>query len=246
MAGAMMAIFIFMGLFIARARNAAVGWSIVAAAAIFLGLSQAKAATGLFPVVMLLSWAVHRLRSRVLCALLIFGVLIGLSLMTVGSLYFDAIKAFNKAMLSDPTFTGRTDIWQFAIDNIKDRLWLGHGFGAFWETPVTFFQPATEGSQVTFASHAHNAFLDLALTVGLPGVVLAAIWALALPFLDWQRCRRTGADPDLTLLFLRIWLFVVLNCSFESLLFARGEPNWFNMLVAMFGLRYLSVARVTR
>jgi len=46
------------------------------------------------------------------------------------------------------------------------------------------------------------------------------------------------------MLFLRIWLFALFNCIFESILFARGDPLWFSMLVAMFGLRYLSTWRL--
>jgi len=141
-------------------------------------------------------------------------------------------------------WTGRTDIWQFAIDNIRVRPLFGHGFGAFWETPFTYFQPIVEGSEVAFASHSHNGFLDLALTIGIPGLALALIWTLVLPLRDFQRCKESGADPELTALFLRIWMFGVLACGFESLLFDRGNPTWFTMLAAMFGLRYLSVLRL--
>jgi O-antigen ligase len=192
-----------------------------------------------------LSFALERIHSRALCAVIIFGVLIALNMLTIGSTQFDAIKSFNDAVLSDPTFTGRNDIWLFSIESIKDRPWFGHGFGAFWETPATFFLPMTEGSQVASASHAHNAFLDLALTVGLPGLALAIVWTMVLPFRDLQRCKAIGAHPELTTLFVRLWLFGVYTCSFESFLFDRGNPNWFTMLVAMFGLRYLATSRLS-
>jgi len=243
-AGPMMVVFIFVGMFIARTRNIALGCLIVAAAAIFLYFSQAKAAIGLLPVVLALSWITRRLRSGLFSALVIFGAVFVLNLLTVGSLEFEAVRAFNKAVMSDPSFTGRTDIWQFAIDNIRARPLFGHGFGAFWETPFTYFQPIVEGSEVAFASHSHNGFLDLALTIGIPGLALALIWTLVLPFRDFQRCKESGADPALTTLFLRIWMFGVLACGFESLLFDRGNPTWFTMLAAMFGLRYLSVLRL--
>ena len=245
-AGPMMVNFIFFGLFIARVRSAALGWIIAAAAALFLWFSHAKASTGLLPLVLILSWIATRVRSRVVCALLVFVPTIALNVFTVGSLYSESIKAADTVILKDPTFTGRNDIWQFAIDNIHERPWFGHGFGAFWETPVTVFQPATEGSLATTASHAHNAFLDLTLTIGIPGVLIAMLWTLVLPFLDWQRSRAAGADPDLTLLFSRIWMFGIYTGSFESILFERGSAPWFTMLMAMFGLRYLSVARLQR
>lgn len=245
-ASAIMANFIFVGLFVAKARNAYLGWAIVVASAIFLAMSEGKASAALLPFVLVLGCAVQRTRSPVLAAMLIFAPVIALNLFTVGSLYLDSIKEIDKVILKDPTFTGRNDIWQFALDSISDRPWLGHGFGAFWETPFTVFQPSYDGSMATTASHAHNAFLDLTLTIGLVGAGLAIVWTLVLPFVDLQRCRRVGADPALTRMFLRMWLFAVYTCSFESVLFDRGDPHWFTMLVAMFGLRYLSVARLTR
>jgi O-antigen ligase len=245
-ASAIMANFIFIGLFVAKARNAYLGWAIVVLSAIFLIMSEGKASTALVPFVLLLGWAVSRTRSSIIAALLIFTPVIALNLFTVGSLYLDSIREIDKAVLKDPTFTGRNDIWQFALDNISERPWLGHGFGAFWETPFTVFQPGYDGSMATTASHAHNAFLDLTLTIGLIGAAIAIVWTLVLPFVDLRRCQRAGAEPALTQLFTRMWLFAVYTCSFESVLFDRGDPHWFTMLVAMFGLRYLSVARLTR
>jgi O-antigen ligase len=245
-ASAVMANFIFIGLFVAKARNTYLGWAIVVASAIFLAMSEGKASSALLPFVLLLGWAVQRTRSSVLAASLIFLPVIALNVFTVGSLYLDSVKEFDKIVLKDPTFTGRNDIWQFALDNISNRPWLGHGFGAFWETPYTVFQPAYDGSLATTASHAHNAFLDLTLTVGLVGACIAIVWTLVLPFIDLQRCRRTAVEPALMRLFMRMWLFAIYTCSFESVLFDRGDPHWFTMLVAMFGLRYLSIARLTR
>jgi O-antigen ligase len=243
-AGPMMVIFIFIGMFIASARSITLGLLIVAGAAIFLFFTHAKAATGLLLLVLPLSWIMQGVRSRLLCALVIFGAVFLLNLLTVGSMYSESIYAFDNAVMADPTFTGRTDIWRFAIDNIRDRPLFGHGFGAFWETPYTYFQPVIEGSEVAFASHSHSGFLDLALTIGIPGLALGLIWTLLLPFRDYQRCREIGADSPLTALFLRIWMFGIFTCSFESLLFNRGDPTWFTMLAAMFGLRYLSLLRV--
>lgn len=245
-AGATMANFVLFGLFIARARNAYVGWGIVIAAGAFMIFCEGKATIALLPFVLLLGWALQRVRSPWIGAALVFLPVIALNLFTVGSLYLDSIKEIDKVVLKDPTFTGRNDIWEFAIENIRARPWLGYGFAAFWETPFTVFQPTTEGSLATTASHAHNAFLDLTLTVGIVGAAIAAVWTLALPFIDLQRCKRAGTDPELMRLFMRIWLFAVYTCSFESVLFDRGDPHWFIMLVAMFGLRYLSVSRVTR
>jgi O-antigen ligase len=245
-AGPMMVNFIFIGLYVAKARSVVLGWSIVTASAIFLVFCEAKSATTLLPVVLIVSWAALRTRSALICAALVFLPTILLNVSTIGSLYFEAIRSMNEAILPDPSFTGRNDIWQFAVDNIRNRPWLGHGFGAFWETPQSVFQSLRDGSQASYASHAHNAFLDLVITVGIPGLVLALLWTLVLPFRDMLSCKQAGSDLTLTTLFVRIWLFGVYTSSFESVLFDRGDAHWFTMLVAMFGLRYLSVLRLDR
>jgi O-antigen ligase len=245
-AGPMMAIFVFVGLFIANKRSALLGCAIAAAAAVFLYLSHAKSATAVLPLVLALSFVTQRVRAGGICAVLIFGLLGAFTLITLGSLKFETVRTLNETVLSDPTFTGRVDIWRFAIDNIRDRPWLGHGFVAFWENPVTYFEAATEGNPVTFASHAHNALLNLALTIGVPGAALAAFWTVVLPFRDMQACKAAGADAALTTFFTRIWLLCLCLCNFESLLFDRADPAWFTMLAAMFGLRYLSTLRLDR
>jgi O-antigen ligase len=243
-AGTMMVDFIFVGLFVAQVRGKLLGWTIVAASAVFLFYCEAKAAAQLLPLVLVLSLMLLRVRSWLVSATLMLAPTLMLNLVTIGSLYSDRIKAFNEAVLSDPTFTGRNDIWQFALDNIHAGPWLGYGFGAFWETPLSFYQKTADGNFAMQASHAHNAFIDLALTVGLPGLVIGLAWTVLLPFLDLQRAKRAGADLALTTLFTRIWLFGLYTSSFESVLFDRGNPTWFTMLVALFGLRYLAVSRV--
>ncbi|HMK79911.1 MAG TPA: O-antigen ligase [Xanthobacteraceae bacterium] len=243
-AGTMMVDFVFVGLFVARVRSMLLGAAIVVASGVFLFFCEAKAATELLPLVLVLSFALLRVRSWLVSAALVLAPTVALNLVTVGSLYSDRIREFNQAVLSDPSFTGRNDIWQFALDNIHAGPWVGYGFGAFWETPLSFYQKAADGNLAMQASHAHNAFIDLALTIGLPGLVIGLAWTVLLPFLDLQRAKHAGAEVALTTLFTRIWLFGLYTSSFESVLFDRGNPTWFTMLVAMFGLRYLAVSRV--
>src|SRR5205085_1502983 len=97
-AGPMMVNFIFIGLFVAKVRSTALGWSIMAAAAVFLVFCEAKSATMLLPLVLILSWAVLHIRSMVLCAALVLVPTIILNFSTIGSLYFDAIKSINQAV----------------------------------------------------------------------------------------------------------------------------------------------------
>jgi O-antigen ligase len=245
-AGPMMVIFAFIGIFVAKTRHAVLGWSITIAAGIFLLCTGAKTATALVPLVLLLSWTCLRVRSLALQGVLLLSLLVGLNVFTVGSLYSGVAKSINEYVLPDPTFTGRTDIWQFAIDGIVERPVFGFGMGSFWQREQTVGGPSLEWEGPESASHAHNSFLDLALTTGIPGLILGLLWTVALPIRDLHRSIATEADPDLTKLFLRIWLFGLYCCPFESPIFAGNSPIWFSMLSAMFGLRYLSTGRSIR
>jgi len=76
----------------------------------------------------------------------------------------------------DATLTGRTDIWVVLIDQVKDAPWTGFGYKAYWaaETgPVFWVRQATGWDVPT----AHNGWIEIALSLGLPGVALMAwVW----------------------------------------------------------------------
>ena len=95
------------------------------------------------------------------------------------------------------------------------------------------------------AAHAHNGYLDSALSMGLPGLVLV-LWAFVVqPFFDVRRAARAGADPALVLMFAQIWLFGIYLSSLESFFFNRNDPIWMTFLFAVFGLRYVACFRTT-
>lgn len=72
----------------------------------------------------------------------------------------------------DLTFTGRTQIWSAALWAIGKRLTMGYGREGVWFR--TGIPPTYEIDQrIGFvAGHAHNAYLELLLEVGLVGLVL--------------------------------------------------------------------------
>lgn len=243
-AGAMMAILVFLGLFVASTYNRVVGWGIAVAAVVFLAMCSAKTATILLPFILILSAIGARLRSRTALLVLALGGLVLLNLATVGSVAWPAIKSALAAFLPDVTFTGRSEIWQFALEKIRERPLTGYGFMAFWRTEGVQFGSLEEVGP-HMAAHAHNGFLDLALTTGLPGLALATLCVAVLPIVDYSRRGQGEPGDALGLLFLRIWLFTLYVACFESVLFDRGNPIWFCMLMAIFGLRFLSTRTVS-
>jgi O-antigen ligase len=99
-------------------------------------------------------------------------------------------------------------------------------------------------SWVNDTTDAHNAYLNLALTTGVPGAALVFLWVVIMPILDFYR-RPSGTEADpLKMLFLRVCIYGAYASCFESSMFEQVAP-WYLLLVATFGQRYLSVTRVT-
>ena len=98
-------------------------------------------------------------------------------------------------------FTHRTDVWSFVLDQSMKHPIKGAGFGSFWD-----IDPAVQPSKQTdywFAkpdaptNEAHNGYLDLLVTVGLPGLVgaLFLLFGWILGGLAMIREARLGAGP---------------------------------------------------
>lgn len=244
-AGPMMVLFVIIGSFLVTRRRAILGPALLVLSGTFLLFTGAKQPQALVPIVFILSWLAMRARSLGWLFALCLGSLGLYLLFTIGSAVFPPIAAFNASLLSDPTFTGRNVIWDFAIQNFLQRPVFGHGFSGFWNTEyVRYTVQAPADSWAANASHSHDSYLDLALTTGLPGLLLAYGALIVLPILDFARARRVPENRPLALLFFRIWLFALFLASLETLFFHRDDPIWFAMLIAIFGLRYLASYRV--
>ena len=48
-------------------------------------------------------------------------------------LALDNFKRVTGVLGRDPTLTGRTEIWRFAIKSIASRPFLGYGYDVFWD-----------------------------------------------------------------------------------------------------------------
>jgi len=243
-AGVTMVIFIFIGMFVARVRSLLLGSSIVIASAVFLAFTESKNSIGMLPITLLLCMLINRTRSHALGVTIVVGVFVAFNLLTVGSVYFEPIRRLVDAVMVDPSFTGRTDLWQFGLEYLQQRPIFGYGFSAFWGTQQVVYDLGENLSWVNSASDAHNAYLNLALTIGIGGLMLVILWIVVMPVLDFYR---GAADPNvqaLRLLFLRILLFCVYSSCFENSIFQQLDSVWFPFSMAAFGLRYLAVGRL--
>jgi O-antigen ligase len=243
-ASAVMVIFIFIGAFAARMRGVLIGGLIIVLALIFLFFTQSKTSIAMLPVVLIISWTMSRLRRPLLgLAIAVLGVL-AFNILSVGSIYLEPIRRLLNLILTDATFTGRTEVWEFVLDHIRQRPITGYGFATFWGTSEVVYGMGGYEVWANAAGHAHNGYLDLAVTIGIPGGVLATFWLVLLPFADFYRSSHDQSTTLLRLLFLRVCLFAAYGSCFENFLLPEGGTAFF-LFVATFGLRLLSVARAT-
>jgi O-antigen ligase len=242
-AGAGMALLIFIGIFIYRVWNRLAGILIAVFAGVFLYFTHSKSPANLLPVVLLLSYLVPRTRSAPLALGLIAGVPLMLNVLSVGSVMFGPIHDLIAHLMSDPTYTGRNEIWQFALDHVAQRPLFGFGYESFWGMPDLVADWNYLESWGYRASDAHNGYLNTAVTTGLVGLALALWWMVAQPFADYRRALAQDANRPLMILFLQIWIFTLCLGCYESVFFSGGSVLWFLMLMAIIGLHFQTLTR---
>jgi exopolysaccharide production protein ExoQ len=71
------------------------------------------------------------------------------------------------------TFTMRTDIWSFVVEEIDKRPWLGAGYNSFWAIDPAI-QPSLKSDEwfgrYAIINEAHDGYLDLLATGGIVGL----------------------------------------------------------------------------
>lgn len=122
----------------------------------------------------------------------------------------------------DVTLTGRTPLWAALMPLLRDRLWTGYGFRAFW---LGWEGPSAEVYRVLtwLPEHAHNGFLDLWLDLGLVGALLGV--GLVLSPLYFHGRAATQGRP-MALFWVLLGLFVLLYNLPESYFMRPNSLLW--------------------
>jgi O-antigen ligase len=242
-AAAVMAMLLFLGIYICRSGAWISGAVIIGLASLFMVYSAGKSSLTLCFAVLLLTSATSFVRSFWLRAVLLLTPLLLLNLLSVGTVIFDGLAELAKLLPIDSTFTGRSDIWSFAVQSLRERLTTGYGFASFWGSSA--IQNLPEGKEwAGYASHSHNGYLDTALGTGLPGLALLIVAFVIAPLRNFHAADVGGNNGPLAMVLLRIWLFGLYLSSMESFFLDRADPLWFTFLLAVFGLHYLARFRV--
>jgi exopolysaccharide production protein ExoQ len=212
----------------------AVSVFVLVAGAVLLVLSQSKTSLGLVVLVPFVSIGlvagsgIFRVPLGVFF-LFLLGVT-GSAVVLGKQVFFISRETFLNVLVGDPTFTGRTVIWDFVDRHIDQRFWLGHGYNSYWgigpESP-----PLREGySFLTLIHQAHNGYIDIWLDLGLIGLVLVLLTAPV-------AVARLGSSPGWTrsdrAVILALILFALLHNLMESSLFRSTALVWTLYLVML-------------
>lgn len=235
-AGAMV-IAAFVGIYVMRVWSRSAGLLILVLSCFFLLNTGGKTSSAMLPAILLLSLIFEKVR---ILRVPIACCVIGFSFLVLGSAIIRPLNDFIAELGIDATFTNRADIWRLAYNAILERPLTGYGLKGFWQTPELVYSGGETWAVI--AGHGHNAYLDLILMTGLPGLALALVWLLFLPLRDISRMTEEQQKTPLTRLFVRIWLFALYNAGLESIFFEGRNVVWFMMVVALCGLRMQSRA----
>ena len=242
LAGAAMVYLMAYGLYVAHRQGRPAGWTIAALAFVFLVQTHNKTSLVLVAGTFALATMTERAGALWLKACLTLLPVATMLLFTVGSVLFPPIEALVTMVAPDPTYTNRTMIWSFALVSIARHPFLGYGFDAFWSTSELVDGGGVMETAAVNAGHAHDGYLNVALTTGLPGLALMAFWIMWQPLRHFHRAQRAGQAGALATMYLRIWLFTLLYACLESPFFIGHWPMWFGFLGAVFGLRLQALA----
>ena len=194
-----------------------------------------KSSTGLVVLPLLLGVAVFlktvrvfRVRDR---AILIFGFsILAVCTAVIGiSSFSEIVQTLGK----DPTLTGRTEIWRALAVSIAKRPMMGYGYRAF------FRGYEGESASVSLAAHwavpgAHNAALDVTVTLGLIGLMIVA-WFCLKATRDAFTCL-VYTDSRYSRWYATIIILMFLNSIDEAEILMPFCLNWLLFMLAAVSL----------
>jgi O-antigen ligase len=131
-------------------------------------------------------------------------------------------------LFGDPSFTGRTTIWAFAMEMIQRRPVLGWGYQSFWlvgpDAPSVLQAP----DWVAEMAHAHNGYLDTMLETGLIGFAVLILFILTTLHALGRVAER---EPRRAWLGMTLALFIILTNFIETTFLHSYDVLWLLFLV---------------
>jgi exopolysaccharide production protein ExoQ len=149
-------------------------------------------------------------------------VWIGLSVVGIAALIYAVAPGMLLGLIGrEPTLTGRTDIWVELVVAISEKPVFGHGYLAFWapdSEPRYWLAKALDWN----APSGHNGWLDLAISLGLIGIIVYAIDAATAAV---RAARLAVASPAGVFAIGFLAQFMLFAMS-ESIILAQNSILW--------------------
>jgi exopolysaccharide production protein ExoQ len=126
------------------------------------------------------------------------------------------------------TLTGRAQLWAISFSSIELKPLLGYGYSAFWMVSEEALR--INAMLHWTVPHAHNAYMDLALELGLMGLVLyLAAYVVAL----WRAVAYMRTDSETSSKWPLVYLcFIFLYSLTESSVLVPGSIFWMLFVAA--------------
>ena len=221
---ALLAVIVFGIQLATRAVNKYWGWLWLVTAAIVIGMTRsptiyaalAAIAFVLLVVLLLRTARTPRQRTAIYAAALLFVAAGVAVVLTFGRQLLEVVG-------KSPDLTGRLGIWETVIGLAQERPWFGWGWVSYWTPWVEPFDDLVVRAGVV-QLHAHNAWLDVWMQLGIVGLVLFGTLVLTALVKAWQHAvDRPQELPDapqpytaITLLPLLIMVALIVQSLAES------------------------------
>lgn len=151
--------------------------------------------------------------------------LIIILVLVTGSIAVFVIGNWENILLSlgrDTTLSGRTNLWEGALEKIAERPWLGYGYQGFWQEGG--------GAEMIWKAegykppHAHNGFINITLDLGLVGLFLFLL-TIATNYLRAIAWLRLGTTTIELWPIFYVTFFFMYNHS-ENTILAHNSIFW--------------------
>lgn len=208
------------------------GWldlGVLSSSLLLLVLSGAKTSMIALPLALIIAAWLQFLMGRLIPRFWLF-TLIAIAMLIVATVIQGEWGLIEK-FLDNPTgLTGRTAIWSALFQVARGGAWyFGTGFASLFGVGDSTPLAAYLDGWLLMAGHGHNGYLELLISIGVPGVVLAVVAFMAIPF--WTLMGPTKLSRPIHLSLLSSLVFLAFHNLAESSLMDRSNIAWVTLLV---------------